>query len=177
MFKPCNNPEPVGIWYCEQHPGIKIFAAMDGGPFPESLPFFNSLESVMYTFTKREPFLKPWLWNRRSLPGRKWRQSRPKWQPKFIQVPHSSRTLQSNNTWNSCSYKWRSSGKNHLKTFVIFRKVLQNWLRVQAKTCAVSKVRSENILMSYLFLKIFFSFPVLQCCMNANDLSTNPSYK
>ena len=111
---------------------------------------------MLYTFTKRVPFLKPWLWNRRSLPGRKWRQSRPRWQPKFRQEPHSSRSLQSNNTWNSCSYKWRPSGKNHLKTLVIFRKVLQNWLRVQAKTCTVSKVRSENIFMSYLFLKFFF---------------------
>ena len=76
----------------------------------------------LYTFTKRVPFLKPWLWNRRSLPGRKWRQSRPKWQPKFIQEPHSSRTLQSNNTWNSCSYKWRSSGKNHLKLWLFSEK-------------------------------------------------------
>ena len=113
----------------------------------------------MYTFTKRVPFLKPWLWNRRSLPGRKWRQSRPKWQPKFIQEPHSPRILQSNNTWNSCSYKWRPSGKNHLKTLVIFRKVLQNWCRVQAKTCAVSKVRMWEYSYELPFSKIRFYFP------------------
>ena len=97
------------IWFCEKYPGIKIFAAMDGGPFPEPFPFSNSLESVMYTFTKRVPFLEPWLWKRRSLPGRKWRQSRPRRQPKFRQESHSSRSLQSNNTWNSCSHKWRPS--------------------------------------------------------------------
>ena len=27
MFIPCNNPVPAGIWLCEKHPEIKIFAA------------------------------------------------------------------------------------------------------------------------------------------------------
>ena len=154
----------------------QIFAAMNGGPLPKS-PFSNSLEAVMCTFTKRAPFWKPWLRNHRSLSGRKRRQARLKWQPKFIWVPQSSRTLQRNNTWKSYAPISENQWKESSKTLVIFRKALQNWLRVQAKTCTVSKVRSENISMSYLFLKILFSFPVLHWCMNANDLFTNPSYK
>ena len=67
------------------------------------------------------------------LPGRKWRQSKPRRQTKFRQESHSPSSLQRNNTWNLCLPKWRPSRKNPLKLLSISERVLQNRVGDQAR--------------------------------------------
>ena len=107
---------------------------------------------LLYTLPNVYDFLSPWLWIADHLPGRKRRQTRPKWQ----RIPDKSHSIQHHFEETARETQAPPSRKNSPKTFINFRKASPK-LTSEPKfkpDLAVPIVRMWAYSMSYHFPKI-----------------------